>query len=336
MRAKTFRFVIAALFATAAYGQPAADEKLDRVLHFTHAATAQDLQEVTTVIRSITELPQASADTAQKALVLRGTAGQIALAGWLIKELDQPAQQLQNSSTYAYGLLDSGDDAVRVIYLKHAGTVQEFEEIVTAVRSTADIRRLFIYNAPRAVVVRGTAVQLALAEWLFNEMDQPAPQIQNSTHAYPGSVNSNEAVRVFHLANIGTVQNLQEVVTLVRSTSDIRRMFTYNTPRAVAARGPAAQMALAEWLFTELDKPTQQRDPAPQEFRLSGSADDVTRVFYLMHAGTVPEFQDIATQVRGLIQSRRLFICNAPRAIALRGTPSDLALADRLIKERDK
>jgi len=37
-----------------------------------------------------------------------------------------------------------------------------------------------------------------------------------------------------------------------------------------------------------------------------------------------------------MAEIRRLFIYNALRAIALRGTAGQIALADRLIQERDK
>jgi len=62
----------------------------------------------------------------------------------------------------------------------------------------------------------------------------------------------------------------------------------------------------------------------------------VTRVFYLAHAGTPQQLQEIAAEVLSMGEVRRLFIYIAPRAMALRGTTRQIALADRLIQERDK
>jgi general secretion pathway protein D len=62
-------------------------------------------------------------------------------------------------------------------------------------------------------------------------------------------------VRVFYLQNITKVQDLQEVATAVRSVTDIRRFFTYNGQNALLVRGTADQMALAEKLISDLDKP---------------------------------------------------------------------------------
>src|SRR5207249_8122781 len=104
--------------------------------------------------------------------------------------------------------------------------------------------------------------------------------------------------------------------------------------KAMVLRGTADQMAVADWLFNDLDK--QSRSPGMHEYRLPGSGDDVVRVFYLTHAGTPQQLQEIATQVRSMAEIRRLFIYNAPRAMALRGTASQIALADRLIQERDQ
>lgn len=62
-------------------------------------------------------------------------------------------------------------------------------------------------------------------------------------------------VKVFYLKNITKVQELQEIVTAVRAITDIRRMFTYNSQNAILVRGTRDQVALAEKLIHDLDKP---------------------------------------------------------------------------------
>jgi len=148
---------------------------------------------------------------------------------------------------------------------------------------------------------------------------------------------------VFYLTNTGTVQDFQEVATLVRSIGDIRRLFTYNAPKAVAARGTAEQMALAGWLFNELDKPANWRmqaqnsqDSATHEYLMSGSNEGVVHVYYLTDIATVRRFQEIVASVRMAAKIPRTFTYNSPRAVALRGTAEQIALAGRLIKEQDK
>lgn len=62
-------------------------------------------------------------------------------------------------------------------------------------------------------------------------------------------------VKVFYLRNITTVQELQEVATNIRSITDIRRVFTSNALSAVVVRGSVDQVALAEKIVNDLDKP---------------------------------------------------------------------------------
>jgi hypothetical protein len=267
MRAKAIQLVITTLFTPVVFGQSPAADNQNRVFHFTHTETAQELQEVATVIRAISDFRQASVDPAQKTLVLRGTAAQIALADWLFNGFDRPGnrqphdQQSADQVKREYRLSGGGDNVVRVFYLTHAGTPQALQEVATLVRSMADIRRLFTYNAPRAMTLRGTADQIALAEWLVNELDNSAnrqagaQQSQNAApHEYSMSGGGDDVVRVYYLTHAGAPQNLQDIAVHVRSTAQVPRLFIYNAPRAMALRGTAEQIALADRLIKESDK----------------------------------------------------------------------------------
>ncbi len=72
---------------------------------------------------------------------------------------------------------DYEDNVVKVFYIKNATSVQEFQEIATAVRSLVEIRRVFTYNAQKAVVMRGTVDQIALAEKVINDLDKPKGEV---------------------------------------------------------------------------------------------------------------------------------------------------------------
>src|SRR6266566_2523025 len=64
-----------------------------------------------------------------------------------------------------------------------------------------------------------------------------------------------QVVKVFYLKNVGSPQELQEIATDVRSICDIRRLFTYNSQRALIVRAEADRVALAEKVIADLDKP---------------------------------------------------------------------------------
>lgn len=72
---------------------------------------------------------------------------------------------------------DYEDEVVKVFYLKNVTSVQEFQEVVTAVRSVTDIRRMFTYNAQNAVMARGTVDQINLAEKLFHDLDKAKSEV---------------------------------------------------------------------------------------------------------------------------------------------------------------
>ncbi len=72
---------------------------------------------------------------------------------------------------------DYQSEVVRVFYMPNAGTVQEFQEIANALRTVAEIRRVFTYNAGRAMVVRGTPDEVALVEKLVHDLDKPKAEV---------------------------------------------------------------------------------------------------------------------------------------------------------------
>lgn len=72
---------------------------------------------------------------------------------------------------------DYEDDVVKVFYVTNATSVQEFQEIATAVRSLTEIRRVYTYNAQKALLIRGTVDQMALAEKLIRDLDKPKAEV---------------------------------------------------------------------------------------------------------------------------------------------------------------
>ncbi len=72
---------------------------------------------------------------------------------------------------------DYEDNVVRVFYVQNATSVQEFQEIATAVRSLTEIRRVFTYNAQHAILMRGTPDQIALAEKLIYDLDKAKAEV---------------------------------------------------------------------------------------------------------------------------------------------------------------
>lgn len=72
---------------------------------------------------------------------------------------------------------DYEDSVVRVFYLSNLTTPQELQEVTTTLRTVADIRKVFTYNTLSAIIVRGTADQVLLAEKLVNDLDRPKSEV---------------------------------------------------------------------------------------------------------------------------------------------------------------
>jgi len=72
---------------------------------------------------------------------------------------------------------DYEDEVVKVFYLKNPTSTQEFSEMVTAVRSVTDVRRMFQFNAENAIVVRDTVDKVRLVEKLLHDLDKPKSEV---------------------------------------------------------------------------------------------------------------------------------------------------------------
>lgn len=72
---------------------------------------------------------------------------------------------------------DYEDMVVKTFYLTNTTTVQELQEIATAVRAVTEVRRLFTYNGQNVIIIRGTVDQVSLAEKLISDLDKPKSEV---------------------------------------------------------------------------------------------------------------------------------------------------------------
>ena len=63
-----------------------------------------------------------------------------------------------------------------------------------------------------------------------------------------------QVVKTFYLQNVTTPQELQEIATVIRTVTDIRRLLTYNGQMAMTIRGSVDQINLAQKVILDLDK----------------------------------------------------------------------------------
>jgi type II secretory pathway component GspD/PulD (secretin) len=239
------------------YLLPGGRDPVVRIFYLTHARTPQEVQEIINIVRSATEVQRITAYSRSSAVVLRGSQTQAALAEWLVKGLDvAPGQQLasaQYPGPDPYPGPNPLGFVTSIFYLTHGETPQQTQEMVNVLRSLGEIQRVTACNAIRAITIRVGAAQTALAAWLVSELDKPAPQAP-AIDSYLMQGTADSAVRVFYLPGISTPQGLQEIATLVQKTASVPRTTPYSGVNAVAVRGTAGQIALAEQVVEQRAK----------------------------------------------------------------------------------
>ncbi len=347
MRVRPVRFAIAALLVAAA---PAQDSAM-RVFHFSRTWTAPEAREVTVILQTIAAVTPVSTDLAQRTLSVSGTAGQIALAGWLLNRLDRPSAPPPPTKQDEPPEIDryrvSTGDEVHIVYMPDLTAPISLAEVATVVRTLGHTRRLYTIFSQTAAIARGTPDQLALTDWLFSQLSAPsrqAPADNLTIHRYPTAVEGDRGtvafVKLFYLPHGGTTTDFQEIVTMARWMADIRELYSYNQPRAIAARGTAEQLSVVEWLFRDLDRAATESTRAPEdqgthEFRRTEEP-VVVHLFYLSHNQTPERVDEIASKVRAATHADyRLEASHALRLLALCGTADQIADAERLVKELD-
>lgn len=67
-----------------------------------------------------------------------------------------------------------------------------------------------------------------------------------------------QVVKVFYLQNVVAPQEIQEIVTALRTVAEIQKVFTYNAQNAIVARAESDKIALAEKIVADLDKPRSE------------------------------------------------------------------------------
>jgi hypothetical protein len=293
----------------------------ERVLTFANIHTPQGYQEVTNSIRSIAEITDIRLEQEAGALTVRGPANRLAVAGWLFQELDRAPDQAPppNTPMHEFRPEGMGDAVARVYFLPVTATPVAMQELVNAMRSISDIRRLFPVNVVHAVAMRGTSAQVAMTLWGMGEIEHAVP---GTAREYRGEAGDG-TVKIFFLAHPPTPQGLQELVNSVRSVADLQRFFPIHQAGAIVMLGTPAQAELANWLLARLDS---EGAVAPGEMVALGG---VVRVVPVNK--DAQEIQALVARVRTESQLQRVYRVSTRNAILLRGTASQVGVATRIL-----
>jgi hypothetical protein len=329
MRTTFGTLATAALFTALGFGQT-------DTFYFTQPATPADMTAVTTAIRTVVDLQDIMPDPEHRSLQAHGPVEKLVTADWLFQQLDQPGGAVGSGAPAEYKMFGDRGEAIAVIPLSPAATGADITAAVTAIRTVADIQRLFPYEARKAIVGRGTPEKIAAAEWMVNQVlpyDGQAPT--GDSPPYPmeperlDKADGNSVLQIFRMDPKSTDPELTAMVTAIRTTADLQRLFPFSSGKALIARASPAQVAVAGWMVHEMAKPA---DPsAVHQTTMPDLIDGVIRIFYVGQQSGPMDVTPLVSQLRSTLGLQRVFPFSQPPAVVLRGRPDQMSTAAALV-----
>ena len=305
----------------------AAQATEDRTFRVHSAATDQDFQDLATAAVVASGLKAKSADATLRELSISGPVEQIRIASWVLAELDRPAPATPPPPSAPLTLqTKEPDNTIRVFYPSKITSDQDFAEVVNAILTSSDIRYVARYASHRAIVLRASPEQLALAEWLLAELNRDSPQ---QTYAFPKSGVPEYHVRVFRFARAKDAQQFNEAQTMIRTLTETRWLYPNVSRRAVVVRGSEEQIDMTRWILAQVDKELPAAKPA-NSADYTTKAGEVMRMFYF--SGSMPSqtFLQLQTAIRMGTGIRFAYPFASALTLAVRGTPVQIAQAEAL------
>jgi len=105
------------------------------------------LQETVTLIRSVGDVQRLFVCNWRHSIALRATAERVALATWLVHELDRPADALAaGGAPHEFRLTNDRENVVRVFYLARPESGEALQKAASQVPDATGVRRLFVYD----------------------------------------------------------------------------------------------------------------------------------------------------------------------------------------------
>jgi len=334
------RIALAAMFASVGFSQIP-----DRSFYLTNMTSAPQLNAITTVLRTVMDVQDLTVDESRHALVARATVDKMVGAEWLIHQLDQPAGSQGAGVSPDYRMAGEKGETVRIFRMAAGTTNANLTAMVTAIRTVADVQRLFPFESQQAIIGRAPLEEMETADWMVRQL-APADgkMLTGNSPVYPWKGyqrpdSEEEAVRIFRMSPDTTNASLTAMVTAIRTVADVQRLFPMEYGKAIVARATAGRLALAEWMVHELDQPSHAIPFVETRFSPPDRDDptqSVVRVFYV--AGTNDQVAKLIVNIRTTANVARSFpyISSGQSAIVLRGRADQMATVESMVAKFSK
>ena len=296
-------------------------------------------------------------------------------------------QQAEKKASAPKAGCEPGTCVSKVVYFPNSATPYELQDVVNTVRVFAGITRIDQNQSEHTISLEATAEQIAIAEKLVSVLEKlklsggsspssvlvyetkPAPPESamsdkapdNSSVAARTSCERNTClIKVLYLPDFASSFELQDVVNMVRTLTDITRIVPSGAGHTIGIQGTAEQVGIAERVVSVLEtlqasggnKRTSvlvyevkglMPEPAVSEKmseqtieRMRKTACELTtcviKALYLPDLST-HELQDVINRVRTTAQVTHIVPSQTRHVVAIRGTSEQVALAEKLVNE---
>ncbi len=322
----TYRLIPALLACSVlpyAVAAPTTADAASGSYHFTTPQTPQSMAEAATTVKVVGALTQSSFDISTETLTFSGPVEGVALVQWVLPEIDKTSG---DGALHEYRL-PSGDIA-RVVFVPNASKPQDIQELLTVLRTVADVQKIFTVSSNHALVMRGPEWQILFSQWIIDQLNVPEGQKPDTTPREftvggPDFRGLGHGARVNFLATMTQPQPAQELLTVLRTVGDIQKVFSYSR-HALVLRAGDTDLQRAEWLIQQLDLPAGH--PAGTGTFTAPAGDDVTRIFSVPNAN--PQWiQGTLNSMRSELNIKKTFSTTSPANVIVRGTADQVAAA---------
>ncbi|HXJ39724.1 MAG TPA: hypothetical protein VNH18_10630 [Bryobacteraceae bacterium] len=219
----------------------------DRTVRISNPPNEQGFQQLATVVRTVGQIRNVAVDPSKATFTFEGDPGELATCEWLLRSMDKPrgwtpsVQDVSNPASREFRPASGGDDLIRIWYLRSAGSPRDVQEILTILRTVADVRMVMNFGPELGLALRGNAATMDMADWLLSKIDVSAGE--GPGEVYIGKGAPEDMAQVLYLNPARTPQELQNLIGTVRTTGHVNKVFSRTSPPMIAVRGTPAVLA---------------------------------------------------------------------------------------------
>jgi len=212
-----------------------------RTFHLQRTTNQQGQAEMVNMLRTATELQRVAQIYIGMTVIVRGEPEKVALAEWLVNELDVAPQPFARERVTE----NKWVPVVRIFPLPQVQSTQALAELVNLTLKMTELQRVarFTGAGMKTVVAGGPGDNIALADWLIGQLQNPNGSAGAGSSRALG--NSGESVKLFYRPGSTDPQELASMVKAITDAASVQRVGFYTPSRVIAVRGTADQIAKA-------------------------------------------------------------------------------------------